>query len=81
MHQKQTYDDKYVDFSRVFQEKTYIFLCFAVYLDLQKSNSIQIFVSKGNTALGKNASCFESLTRMQNKCTPAQTGQRPCILH
>ena len=43
VNQKQTYDDKYVDFSRLFQ-KMHKFSCVlvtGVYLDSQKSNSMR----------------------------------------
>ena len=68
-NQKQTWDDKYVDFSRLFQK--YInFPVFWWYIWIRKNQTLcsqdsinfvyffQIFVSKGNTALDKNASCF-----------------------
>ena len=68
--QKQTYDDKYVDFSRLFQ-KIHTFSCVLVHIWIRKNQTVcsqatikfvfffQIFVSKGNT-LDKNASCFQS---------------------
>ena len=69
VYQKQTYDDKYVDFSRLFQ-KIHKFSCVLVYIWIRKNQTVcsqatikfvyfsQIFVSKENTALDKNASCF-----------------------
>ena len=69
VYQKQTYDDKYVDFSRLFQ-KIHKFCCVLVYIWIRKNQTecsqatikfvyfFQIFDSKGNTALDKNASCF-----------------------
>ena len=69
VYQKQTYDDRYVDFSRLFQ-KIHKFSCVLVYIWIRKNQTVcsqatikfvyffQIFVSKGNTALDKNASCF-----------------------
>ena len=63
VYQKQTYNDKYVDFSRLFQ-KIHKFSCVLVYIWIRSQATIkfvyffQIFVSKGNTALDKNASWF-----------------------
>ena len=69
VYQKQTYDDKYADFSRLFQ-KIHKFSCVLVYIWICKNQTVcsqatikfvfffQIFVSKGKTALDKNASCF-----------------------
>ena len=69
VYQKQTCDDKYVDFSRLFQ-KIHKFSCVLVYIWIRKNQTVcsqaiikfvyfsQIFFSKGNTALDKNASCF-----------------------
>ena len=69
LYQKQTYDDKYVDFSRLFH-KIHKFSYVLVYILIRKNQTVcsqatikfvfffPIFVSKGNTALDKNASCF-----------------------
>ena len=70
VYQKQTYDDKYVNFSRPFQ-KVHKFSCVLVYIWIRKNQTVisqatinfvyffpKIFVSKANTVLDKNASCF-----------------------
>ena len=69
VYQKQTYDDKYVDFSRLFH-KIHKFSYVLVYILIRKNQTVcsqatikfvfffQFFVSKENTALDKNASCF-----------------------
>ena len=68
VYQKQTYDDKYADFSRLFQ-KIHKFSCVLVYIWIRKNQTVcsqatikfvyffPNFVSKGNTALDKNAPC------------------------
>ena len=69
VYQKQTYDAKFVDFSHLFQ-KIHKFSCVLVYIWIRKNQTVysqatikfvyffQIFVSKGNTTLDKNVSCF-----------------------
>ena len=64
VYQKQTYHDKYVDFSHLFQ-KIHKFSCVLVYIWICKNQTVcsqatinfvyffQIFVSKGNKALDK----------------------------
>ena len=73
--------------------KIHKFSCVLVYFWIRKNQTVcsqatinfvyffQIFGSKGNTALIKMHLAFRVSTRMQNKRTSAQTGQRPCILH
>ena len=72
-------------------KKYIISLCVGVYLDSQKSNSMQSghhqfciifpnFSQKEIQLWIKIHLAFRVSTRMQNKCTSVQTGQRPCIL-
>ena len=93
VYQKQTYDDKYVDFSRLFQ-KIHKFSCVLVYIWIRKNHTVcsqgtinfvyffPNFCLKRKIQLWiKMHLAFRVSTRMQNKRTSAQTGQRPCILH
>ena len=92
VYQKQTYDDKYVDFSRLFQ-KIHKFSCVLVYIWIRKNQQYAVrlpsslyifskFLSRKEIQLWiKMHLAFRVSTCMQNKRTSAQTGQRPCILH
>ena len=93
VYQKQTYDDKYVYFSRLFQ-KIHIFSCVLVYIWIHKNQTVyskatinfvyffsKILSQKEIQLWLKMHLSFRVSTCMQNKRTIAQTGQRPCILH
>ena len=92
VYQKQTYDGKYVDFSRLFQKKKKN-SCVLVYIWIRKNQTLcsqatikfvyfSKFLSRKEIQLWiKMHLAFRVSTRMQNKRTSAQTGQRPCILH
>ena len=92
VYQKQTYDDKYVDFSRLFQKKKKfpVFWCIFGFAKIKQyavrlPSSLYIFskfLSRKEIQLWiKMHLAFRVSTRMQNKRTSAQNGQRPCILH
>ena len=90
---KQTYDDKYVDFSRPFKKNINfpVFWCIFGFAKIKQyavrpPSILHIFFFKVLSPKEiqlwiKMHLAFRVSTRMQNKRTSMQTGQRPCILH